>query len=322
MRRLAAFVVLAGLALQVQPAHAQYENRAMADRLERLERDLQMMQAQMARGGAGAGGSTVITSPALGGGTTATRPATPSAPMPAGMAVRLDERVDQLEDLVRQLTGRVEEAAFKAQQVSKQLERLQADIDLRFKDLQASPQPAQSGEGGQSQLSMPAAKGGDQPAPASGPQTLGTLSDKDLKKPAANSNAPVAPPKDAQGQYDMAYEALQRGAYPEAEKGFQDFLSKNPSHQLAGNAQYWLGDIAFVRKDFNTAAVTFLEGYKKFPNHAKAADMIYKAGSSFGQMGKTKEACTAFGILFKDQAKMPDRVKRAATAEKQKYNCK
>ncbi|MGE4281637.1 MAG: tol-pal system protein YbgF [Magnetospirillum sp.] len=322
MRRLAAFVVLAGLALQVQPAHAQYENRAMSDRLERLERDLQMIQAQMARGGTTSGGSTVITSPALGGGTSSTRPANTVSPMSAGMAVRLDERVDQLEDLVRQLTGRVEEAAFKAQQVSKQLERLQADIDLRFKDLQAAQAPAQSAEGGQAQVSMPAAKGGDQPAPASAPQTLGTLSDKDLKKPAANNNAPVAPPKDAQGQYDMAYEALQRGAYPEAEKGFQDFLAKYSSHQLAGNAQYWLGDIAYVRKDFNTAAVTFLEGYKKFSNHPKAADMIYKAGSSFGQMGKTKEACTAFGILFKDQAKMPDRVKRAATAEKQKYNCK
>lgn len=321
MRRLAAFVVLAGLALQVQPAHAQYENRAMSDRLDRLERDLQMMQSQMARGTAG--GATVITSPALGGGGTA-RPATPSAPMPAGMAIRLDERVDQLEDLVRQLTGRVEEAAFKAQQVSKQLERLQADIDLRFKDLQAGQQPAPSAEGGQAQVSMPAAKGGDQPPPASGPQTLGTLSEKDLKKPApaAASSAPSTPPKDAQGLYDMAYESLQSGAYPEAEKGFQDFMAKYPTHQLAGNAQYWLGDIAFVRKDFNTAAVTFLEGYKKFPNHSKAADMIYKAGSAFGQMGKTKEACTAFGILFKDQPKMPDRVKRAATAERQKYNCK
>lgn len=321
MRRLAAFVVLAGLALQVQPAYAQYENRAMSDRLDRLERDLQMMQSTMARGGA-SGGATVITSPALGGGANTTRPAASATPMPAGMAVRLDERVDQLEDLVRQLTGRVEEAAFKAQQVSKQLERLQADIDLRFKDLQESKAAPQPAEGGQSQVSMPAAKGGDQPAPASAPQTLGTLSDKDLKKPAANSNAPATPPKDAQGLYDAAYDALQRGTYPEAEKGFQEFMSKYPSHQLAGNAQYWLGDIAFVRKDFNTAAVTFLEGYKKFPSHSKAADMIYKAGSAFGQMGKTKEACTAFGILFKDQPKMPDRVKRAATAEKTKYNCK
>ena len=93
MRRLAAFVVLAGLALQVQPAYAQYENRAMSDRLDRLERDLQMMQSTMARGGA-SGGSTVITSPALGGGANTTRPAAsgtrPSPIRPAGRAISTD----------------------------------------------------------------------------------------------------------------------------------------------------------------------------------------------------------------------------------------
>lgn len=316
MRRLLLSSALACMTVLAQPAFAQYENRAMADRLDRLERDLQMIQAQSAR--SGAGGSTVITSPALGGGAVNRPSGVNPNPMPAGMAVRLDERVDQLEELVRQLTGRVEEANFKATQVAKQMERLQADLDLRFKDLQAT----QGQSGNAAQLSMPAAtaKGADSPGPTSGPQTLGTLSDKDLKKP--TTNAPVAPAKDAQGQYDMAYDALQSGDYATAEKGFQDFLSQYASHQLAGNAQYWLGDIAYVRKDFNTAAVTFLEGYKKFPKHSKAADMIYKAGSSFGQMGKKKEACTAFGILFSEQPKMPDRVKRAATAEKQKYDCK
>jgi tol-pal system protein YbgF len=207
--------------------------------------------------------------------------------------------------------------------VGRQMERLQADLDMRLKDLQAgqgqSSAPAPAGQG--QQLSMPAAKGADSPAPASGPQSVGTLSERDLKKPAPAA-VPSAPPKDAQGLYDMAYDALQGGDYATAEKGFQDFLGQHGNHQLAGNAQYWLGDIAYVRKDFNTSAVTFLEGYKKFPKHSKAADMIYKAGSAFGQMGKKKEACTAFAILFNEQPKMPDRVKRAATAEKQKYECK
>ncbi|CDK97999.1 conserved protein of unknown function [Magnetospirillum gryphiswaldense MSR-1 v2] len=322
MRRLAlpsvVATVLVCMTAFASPAFAQYENRAMSDRLDRLERDLQMMQSQAARG---AGGATVITSPALGGGA-ASAPRPQAQPLSPGMATRLDERVDQLEELVRQLTGKVEEANFKTAQVARQMERLQADLDMRLKDLQAgqgqSSAPAQAGQA--QQLSMPAAKGSDSPGPASGPQTLGTLSERDLKKPAPV--VPSAAPKDAQGLYDMAYDALQGGDYATAEKGFQDFLAQNGNHQLAGNAQYWLGDIAYVRKDFNTSAVTFLEGYKKFPKHSKAADMIYKAGSAFGQMGKKKEACTAFAILFNEQPKMPDRVKRAATAEKQKYDCK
>ena len=328
MRRLLLSSVLVASTVLASSAFAQYDTRTGAGSVT---------------------GSTVITSPALGGGATnptygggatnpgatVVRPSGTTAPMPAGMVSRLDDRVDQLEELVRQLTGKVEEANFKAQQAQKQLERLQADIDLRFKDLQSAQQnqqgaaaqttqsaPPAQGQS-QNQLSMPAAKGADQPGPASGPQSLGSMPEKDLKKALQQpAQAQAAAPKDAQGLYDQSYDSLQRGDYGAAEKGFQDFLAQYGNHALAGNAQYWLGDIAYVRKDFNTAAATFLEGYKKYSKHNKAADMIYKAGSSFGLMGKTKEACTAFAILFKEQPKMPDRVKRAATAEKTKYGCK
>lgn len=325
------------LSLGAGAAHAQYDSRGIYDRIDRLERDLQVMQAQAARG---AGGATVITSPALGGGVARTQAS--GEPISPGLATRLDERVDQLEDMVRQLTGRIEEVQFKNSQLNKQLERMQADIDLRFKDLQAAGAGAGAGAGaaaaGQSQLSLPGAtagagdkvnlippKGADAAGPAPGPQTLGTMSEKDMKRALATQQpaaAAPAKPLDAQGMYDAAYASAQAGDYASAERGFQDFLSKNPNHPLAGNAQYWLGDIAYSKKDFGTAATVFLEGYKKFSKHPKAPDMIYKAGSSFGQLGKKKEACTAFAILFADQPQMPDRVKRAAVAEKQKYECK
>ncbi len=330
MRRLLIVPALTGLlAVGAAPAHAQYENRALYDRIERLERDLQMMQGQVARGG----GSTVITSPALGGGN-AVRPAD-GAPMPAGLAVRLDERVDELENMVRQLTGKVEESAFKSQQLSKQLDRMQADIEMRFRDLQGGQGGQQGGSGASGSapaMTMPGPngapalvppRGADAPGPASGPQVLGTMPEKDMKRLTAQPQ-PAAPaaPKDAQGQYDEAYAAAQRGDFANAERGFQDFLAKNPNHQLAGNASYWLGDMAYSRKDFDSAARIFLEAYKKYPKHGKSPDMIYKAGSAFGQQGKKKEACTAFTILFNDHPGMPDRVKRAAVAEKQKYECK
>lgn len=329
MRRI---VLIPALALMVSlgagGAHAQYDSRGIYDRLDRLERDLQVMQSQAARG---AGGSTIITSPALGGG--ATTRSTAGEPISPGLATRLDERVDQLEEMVRQLTGKVEEAQYKNNQLAKQLERLQADIDLRFKDLQAAgggaaAASAPAAQQGQQSLSLPAAggtsdrvtltppKGADQPGPASGPQSLGSMTDKDMKKGLA------AKPADPQALYDAAYASAQAGDYGAAESGFQDFLAKNPNHALAGNAQYWLGDIAYTKKDYGTAAATFLEGYKKFPKHTKAPDMIYKAGSSFGLLGKKKEACTAFAILFADHPQMPDRVKRAAQSEKQKYDCK
>jgi tol-pal system protein YbgF len=322
VRRIALTSALAVLVLGLGtgPVSAQMDSRVLYDRIERLERDIQVLNQNMARGAQG--GSTVIRSPAAGGGS-AYVPAEP-APLSPGMMQRLDDRVDQLEEQVRQLTGRIEEAQHRADTTAKQLERMQADIELRFKDLQGGPAPA-AGAPASATLGAPNAGGNSAGAggPTPGPQVLGAMPEADMKKALGGQAAASAPqPKDAQGLYDLAYAAAQRGDYAAAEKGFQDFLAKHGNHALAGNASYWLGDIAYVKKDFGTAAATFLEAYKKHTKHTKAADMIYKAGSAFGQMGKTKEACTALGILFKDHADMPDRVKRAATAEKQKYGCK
>jgi len=260
--------------------------------------------------------------------------------LPGNQASRLEDRINELEDLNRQLTGKVEEANFKAAQLAKQLERMQADVDLRFKELQ---------EGGKgAQMSMPAASGAasappppattatgapvlippkgavapgtnaaSNAGPAPGPALLGQMSSKSSSAAAA---APAAP-KDPQSAYDEAYALAQKGDYDEAERAFQAFLKAYPTHALAGNAQYWLGDIAFSKKDFPTAATTFLEAYKKYSKHNKAPDMIYKAGVSLAQMGKTKEACTALAILYKDHPDMPDRIKRASAADRQRLGC-
>lgn len=320
MRRFALLPVFALLlaVANANPAAAQYENRALNDKVERLERDMQTLQQAWARGG----NAPVISS-------------APVASAPGGMALRLDDRVDQLEDQIRQLTGKLEETNWKSAQVAKQVERLQADMELRFKEMQAAAAAPQAQP--QPQLSMPApggaplalsgANSAEGPGMAPGPTALGTLSEKDLRKLAPPAAAPQpaavpAGPKDPQVQYDEAYAAAQRGDYAAAEKGFQDFLAKNPKHQLAGNAQYWLGDIAYARKDFKAAAAQFVDAYKNNPKHNKAPDMLFKLGSSFGQLNMKPEACKALDMLFRDQPNMPERVRRAALAEKQKDGCK
>lgn len=294
-------------------ASAQVDNRALFDRMDRLERDIQVLNQNIARGGST--GSTVIRSPAI------------EAPaMPPAMAARLDVRVDMLEEQIRQLTGKVEEANFRAMQALKQIERMQADMDLRFKDLEEGSGTGPSEGGAPAALTAPGpapakvgANSADAPGGAPGPQILGTMPEKDMKKALAEQ---ARAPRDAQGLYDDAYASAQRGDYVNAAVGFKTFLDTYPDHQLAGNASYWLGDIAYVKKDFTTAAGTFLEAYKKYPKHTKAPDMIFKAGAAFGQLAKKKEACMALGILFKEHPNMPDRVKRAATAERQRNECK
>ena len=100
-------LVLLAVALPVHSARSQ--DRAMQDRLERLEKDLSMLQRQVYRGGG---------SPAFAAG--------------ASPAVDTEIRMDRLEAEMRDLTGRVENTANGVEQLRRRLEQINTDIDVRF----------------------------------------------------------------------------------------------------------------------------------------------------------------------------------------------
>ena len=300
--------------------------RPLYDRIDRLERDLQTLQAQLARGGT----SLVVTSPSAavqnnGGGRV------------SAASSGLSDRVDSLEDQIRELTGKVEEATYKASQASTKLERFQADADLRFKELSeqlralqpaavtadAAPAPETPAPvmGGKKQI--PPNNSAENPGLAPGPQVLGTISERDIKKAASAPAAAAAKdtPKDPKAAYDAAYALYQSNDFAGSAEAFQNFLAKFPEHQLAPSAIYWVGQSTFAQKDYKSALSIFADGYKKYPNSTKAADLLFKMGESFGQLNMTKQACGSFRLLFEDHKDMPDRLRKAATAEKAKLGC-
>ena len=72
------------------------------------------------------------------------------------------------------------------------------------------------------------------------------------------------------------------------------FIQQFPNDQLAGNAQYWLGETYYVRKRYNDAATAFAFGYQKYPKSGKGADDLLKLGMSLGSLGQKQDACSAF----------------------------
>jgi tol-pal system protein YbgF len=113
--------------------------------------------------------------------------------------------------------------------------------------------------------------------------------------------------------YKRSDEALLRRQFPEAEKGFKDFLSKYPEHSLAGSAQYWLGETFYVQGNYRTAAQNFLAGYQKFPKSRRAPDSLLKLGLSLNKLGQKSQACAALGNVAGEFPKAVEAKKRAAT---------
>ena len=94
-----------------------------------------------------------------------------------------------------------------------------------------------------------------------------------------------------------------------------------PNDPLAGNAQYWLGETYYVRKDYKNAAAAFAEGYQKYPKGPKAADDLLKLGMS---LGNARPEGRCLQGLCAARSRLPDRpgqCQGTGTSQKQAFGC-
>jgi tol-pal system protein YbgF len=281
--------------------------RPLLDRLDRMERDMNQLQRQVYRGGSTSGAPVPAPSP------------------DAGSAVNIELRLDQLETQMRNMTGSLEEANYSIDQLKSRLDKLVSDIDQRFSQLE------HPGSGGAA--AAPPVAANTAPAPGAGANPAAPPSQPgNLVAPGGAQTAsrtPAAPPStggtlptgSAQDQYNFAFGKLREADYPAAEQALRAFVQRYPNDALAGNAQYWLGETYYVRKDYNNAAATFAEGYRKYPQSGKAADNLLKLGMSLGNIGQKKEACLTFNQLAHDFPKASSNISERATQEKQRLGC-
>lgn len=99
-------------------------------------------------------------------------------------------------------------------------------------------------------------------------------------------------------QYDQAMNLMSRAQYGQASAAFSAYAAANPGDtDLAPQALYWVGNIAFVQQDYATAAKSFANVIKKYPKSQRAPDAMLKLAQSFMGMGQKTEGCTTLGLL-------------------------
>ena len=189
----------------------------------------------------------------------------------------------ELDRQVREVTDTVERVRFEVTNIARRMDKLVRDIDRRLAELEASVAALRDG-------AAPApAQGATTPAPAP-EQVAGTPPEV----PAAADLLPRGTPLE---QYGHAQNLLKQFRFGEAELALQDFLHRYPDHELSENARYWLGETFFVRKDYEAAARTFLEGYQASKQGRKAPDNLLKLGISLRRLGQDADACTTLREL-------------------------
>jgi tol-pal system protein YbgF len=123
-----------------------------------------------------------------------------------------------------------------------------------------------------------------------------------------------------EGLYERSNESLLRRQFSEAEQGFRTFIEKYPDHNLAGSAQYWLGETYYAQGQFKDAAKNFLSGYQQFPKSRRAPDSLLKLGMALNKLGQNQQACASLGAVGQQFPNAVD-AKRRAQAEFRRAGC-
>jgi tol-pal system protein YbgF len=110
----------------------------------------------------------------------------------------------------------------------------------------------------------------------------------------------TTPAAGADAEYQAAFKLLKESRYDEAAAAFTAFLKQYPDHELASNAQYWLGEVHYVKRDFPAALTAFEGVLTGFPAARKLPDALLKAGYCHYELGHYDLARTALARVTQD----------------------
>ena len=232
-----------------------------------------------------------------------------------GQIRALNDKVRDLEDSVSRLTGQNEELSHRVTELNDKIDRQQKDFEYRLCAMAAQQLGTSTGQDDPNAIpcpgSAPAANfAPGAPAPSlPAPTNVVPRNDSHLAPPpgvlgtlpagsAAAAPAPAAASDDAsRARFTAAMNLLAKARYDDARAAFRAFADANPQSDLASQAVYWVGDIAYVQKDYDNATRAFAEVIKKYPTSVRAPDSMLKLGQALIAGGQKKEGCTALAAL-------------------------
>ena len=134
----------------------------------------------------------------------------------------------------------------------------------------------------QTALSLPAPLDPGQPAtPATAPV-------------AGAPAAPAVPPPAPRELYSQAYADFARGNYDLAIQGFTAYIQSYPGTDFTDNAQYWIGECLYGKKQYAEAIEGWNVLFRDYPTSDKLPDGRVKKGMALERLGRRSQALVEY----------------------------
>ncbi len=269
-------------------------------------------------------------------------------------------RLQQLEDQMRQLNGRVEEMSYQLLQMQETIRKTQEDNEFRFQQLEkrGGSAPAGGGTMKKSEADVPAqgssGKQDDIAGVISGSQNTGVTPQRGSSTgkppsqlgsiqfdqsgsevgssstgtdngsgaaPISGSGAQTASLGNENDQYKAAYGHVLSGDYSVAEREFRQYIDSYPSSSRSADANFWLGEALYSQGKYNDAAKTFLNAHQKYSTSEKAPEMLLKLGMSLAALDNKDTACATLREVGKRYPKASKAVTSKVASEQKRLAC-
>jgi len=221
-------------------------------------------------------------------------PVAPRAPV-RNPAAELLLMIDQLQEEVRFLRGRIEEQDNQLRRMSEDGRDRYRDLDRRIslltQQLAVTPPPtgAVSIKGGTEGAKVAASS-----APNPVPNTAGnaSLGASEQSLPGGAASSPMDYGNADTAAYKDAFALVRQRAFPEALVAFASFIERFPQSELVANVLYWTGEVerAKAAPDLTAAQRAYSAMLARFPGHPKAAEAYYKLGLTYEGLGDRQQA--------------------------------
>ncbi len=143
------------------------------------------------------------------------------------------------------------------------------------------------------------------PAPAAEGQPAGTPPPQDPSAPPAAppAAAPAQPPASGmspQRLYDMAWADYAGGQYSLAVRGFEEYIKSFPRSELAGDAQFFIGETYYVQGQYREAVAAYDQVIASYPSSKKIPDTYFKRGLALNALGQVDRARESWEYVLKN----------------------
>lgn len=119
--------------------------------------------------------------------------------------------------------------------------------------------------------------------------------------PITSTEVTPADPVQLQAEYQQAFNLLRQSFYDQAIRAFQEFLAAHPNDRYSDNAQYWLAEAYYVKREFDMALSEYDKVVANFPQSQKVNDALLKRAFTLHELGDIETAKSQLQTLISNQ---------------------